>query len=79
MTVLREALPAWRKANGLTQKELAERAGCSPTLIALIETGERQPGLMNAIAIAKALGIPLGAIAQVHVDLAAAVPTEAVA
>lgn len=77
--MLREALPAWRKVRGLTQEALAIKAGCSPTLIALIETGKRQPGLVNAIAIARALEVPLRAFAVVHVDVEAAAPAEAVA
>ena len=80
--VLPEALVAWREAAGRaatgepwSQKELALRAGVSPTLIALIETGERQPSRLNAEEIAKALGVPLGAIAFVYPDeLVEAVP-----
>jgi transcriptional regulator with XRE-family HTH domain len=74
VSVLPEALRAWRRERGWTQEQLAERAGCSSTLIALIETGKRQPGLANAIGIARAIGVPLTALAIVHVDLDGLVP-----
>jgi transcriptional regulator with XRE-family HTH domain len=65
---LPEALKAWRKERDLSQKALAGAAGVSPTLIAMIETGERQPSRLNADDIAKALGVPLEAIAFVYPD-----------
>lgn len=69
MTVLPRGLRAWRLQRELSQKALAEKSGVSPTLIALIETGERQPSLVNALAITDALGIELEAVALVHADL----------
>lgn len=63
--VLPAGLRAWRGVRDLTQVELARRAGCSDTLIALIETGRRQPGYDNALAIAKVLGVELDAFALV--------------
>lgn len=63
--VLPEGLRAWRKQRDLTQVELAKRVGCSETLIALIETGRRQPGIENARAIAEHLGVALEAFAIV--------------
>jgi transcriptional regulator with XRE-family HTH domain len=68
VTVLPAGLREWRKVRGLTQVELAKRAGCSDTLVALIETGRRQPGIDNARAIADVLGVPLDAFAVVHGD-----------
>lgn len=73
MTVLPAALKAWRKERGWSQKDLAFNAteqladgeSISPTLIALIETGERQPSLRNAEAIAAAFGIDVEALAVV--------------
>lgn len=69
------ALRAWRKERGWSQKELALRAmasgediSVSPTLIALIETGERQPSLRNAEAIAATFGVELAVLAVVHVE-----------
>lgn len=40
----------------------------SATLIAMIETGKRQPSRLNAEDIATALGVPLEAIAFVYPD-----------
>lgn len=62
------ALPAWREIRGLTQKTLAEKSGVSPTTIAMIETGERQPSRLNAEDIARALEVPLDAIAFIYPD-----------
>lgn len=58
-------LAAVRKAKGFTQVTLAEAVRCSDTLIALIETGRRQPSYETACAIAAALGVPLDTIATV--------------
>lgn len=83
VTVNPDAQRAWRSADvtvyeagkqpktrkKMSQKELGEAAGVSAALIALIETGDRQPSLSNAISIAKALGVPLKAFATVHIDL----------
>ena len=68
VTVLPEGLRQWRKVRDITQIELAKRVGCSDTLIALIETGRRQPGIENARAIADVLGVPLEAFALVDGD-----------
>jgi transcriptional regulator with XRE-family HTH domain len=54
----------------MSQLDLARTAGVSEGLIAQIETAKRQPGLVNALAIAKALGVPLTAIGQVFVTAA---------
>lgn len=65
VTVLPKGLAAWRKQRGLTQIQLAKIVGCSETLIALIETGRRQPGPDNAVKIAEALDVELEAFAVV--------------
>lgn len=57
-----------RRCRGLTQPELGEKADVSASLIALIETGRRQPSLDNADAIAKALDVPIDAIFDVNDD-----------
>lgn len=68
ITILPVAIKTWRRERGWSQKELADRAGVSAGLIAMIEVEERQPSISNAIAIAQAIGIPLKAIAIVHMD-----------
>ena len=65
VTVLPKGLKAWRNLRNVTQVELAKAVGCSDTLIALIETGRRQPSIENAEAIAAALGVDLEAFAFV--------------
>ena len=68
--MLPEAVKAWRKQREMSQKELANASDVSLGLIGLIEVGERQPRLMNALNIARALGVPLKAIALVRADVA---------
>ena len=48
-----------RLAKGLSQEELAFRAGVHRTYLGGIERGERNPALKNIAAIAKALDITL--------------------
>jgi transcriptional regulator with XRE-family HTH domain len=49
-----------RKARGLSQEELAHRAGIHPTYLGGIERGERNPALLNISRVAGALGLSLG-------------------
>jgi transcriptional regulator with XRE-family HTH domain len=49
-----------RKAHGLTQVQLAERAGISSAMVAMIEGGytpKRSDGLKTVAKIAEALGV----------------------
>ena len=48
-----------RLAKGLSQEELAFRAGVHRTYLGGIERGERNPALKNIAAIAKALDVTL--------------------
>ena len=48
-----------RLAKGLSQEELAFRAGVHRTYLGGIERGERNPSLKNIAAIAKALDVSL--------------------
>ncbi len=49
-----------RKALDLTQQELAQRIGCSPSLIFKIESDERRPSRQIAELLAEKLDIPAG-------------------
>lgn len=50
---------AMRTAKGISQEELAFRAGVHRTYLGGIERGERNPSLKNIAAIAEALQVPL--------------------
>jgi transcriptional regulator with XRE-family HTH domain len=54
-----EAVRKHRKAAGLTQEELAEKADLASKMISLVERYERNPSLNVADSIAQGLGIPL--------------------
>lgn len=54
-----ESLHKLRKEKGLTQQDLARKAGVSQQLIGHYETGIRAPKLEKAILLAKALGVPV--------------------
>ena len=46
-----------RKAQGLTQETLAEKAGMAPHSLALIEQGQRWPRLTSLHRMAKCIGV----------------------
>ena len=46
----------YRTASGMTQEELAKKAGCSVRAMRYHESGERRPGIDTARRIAEALG-----------------------
>lgn len=68
VTIQPEAVKAQRAVRGFSQAKLAELANVSEGFIAHVETGRRQPGYGNALAIARALGVDLTTIADVHLD-----------
>lgn len=47
----------WRQIRGLTLQTLAERAGCAPSHLSLIENGKREPKLSLLTALAGALQV----------------------
>ncbi|PIZ62208.1 XRE family transcriptional regulator [Candidatus Roizmanbacteria bacterium CG_4_10_14_0_2_um_filter_39_13] len=51
-----------RKQKGLTQEELADRAGLHFTYIGQVERGKRNPSLINIHRIVKALHISISQI-----------------
>lgn len=58
-----EAVRRLRLEAGLSQEELAERAGKDFTLIGGIERGQRNPSFETLLRIAAGLGTTIGAIA----------------
>jgi transcriptional regulator with XRE-family HTH domain len=54
-------LKAERERAGLTQDKLAERAGCHPFTLSKLERGTQEPAWPLVLALAKALGVDVGA------------------
>jgi len=55
-------LKAARTAAGLTQQELADRAGLSRKTVNTVENGVFTPSVLVALTLARALGAPLDAL-----------------
>ena len=55
--VLGKAIKVIRKSKGITQDTLAIEAGCTPSHLHRIETGERQPSDVHLLALCKFLDI----------------------
>lgn len=49
---------ALRQARGLSQEQLAEQADLHRTYVSSLERGQRNVGLDNIMALARALGVP---------------------
>ncbi len=54
-----ESVRKERLAQGLSQEELASRAGVHRTYVGMIERAEKNITLMNIEKLAKALGVPI--------------------
>jgi DNA-binding XRE family transcriptional regulator len=52
------SIKLWREHRGLTQQELADRAGISKPYLSQIETGKRQGTVDTLAALARALDVP---------------------
>ena len=57
-----------REAAGLSQEQLADRAGLHRTYLGGVERGERNLGLLNIFAIADALKLPASELFRVPSD-----------
>lgn len=55
-TSIAEVIYEIRKSEGLTQAQLAQRAGTSQTIISTLESGSHMPRLITLMRIAEALG-----------------------
>ncbi|MGQ9498368.1 MAG: helix-turn-helix domain-containing protein [Desulfotomaculales bacterium] len=53
-----------RKRRGISQEELADRAGLHRTYIGSVERGERNISLENIVAIARALDVSLAELVE---------------
>lgn len=54
-----KAIRTCRVAFGLRQKEVAEKAGITPSFLSLIEAEHRKPSMNNVERISDALGVPV--------------------
>lgn len=59
-----------RVAKGMTQEELAERAGLSPNHISVIERGIKSPQLDSFVSVCNALGVSADTVLIDVVDAA---------
>jgi transcriptional regulator with XRE-family HTH domain len=66
ITALPDAFRAWRKERELSQEALAAAVGCTTGMIALIETGRRQPSAALLERCATELGVAAGALALIQ-------------
>jgi transcriptional regulator with XRE-family HTH domain len=57
-------LKGLRERNGLTQEELAKRAGVSRAYLSRLEMGLHDPPLSRLQALAKALGVPVSKLVE---------------
>lgn len=57
-----QAIKAARAEAGVSQEELAHRAGIDRSYMSSIERGEQNVGLMSMHRVAQALGLPLAAL-----------------
>ena len=62
---LGEKIRYLRKQAGMTQKQLAEKAGLTPRTICLVECGKRGLTLKTADLIAAALNVPLDELSSI--------------
>lgn len=59
-----QRLKQLREERGLSQEGLADRAELDRTYISLLERGKRNPGLMNLLRLASALGIDVSELVR---------------
>jgi len=64
-------LRALRMARGWTILELARRSGVDDSIIGRWERGKRQPLVASALAVARAMGVPLEEILPASVAVGA--------
>lgn len=52
----------WRADTGWTVREVAALAGISPSLVTLIEHGQRHPSPATRVKISRRLGVPIATL-----------------
>ena len=62
MTSLGERIKALRAERALQQRQLAEKAGLTPSMLSQIESGRLTPSLHTLGRLAGALGIPIASL-----------------
>jgi transcriptional regulator with XRE-family HTH domain len=62
MTALGERIKALRAERGLQQRQLAEKAGLTPSMVSQIESGRLTPSLPTLGKLAAALGVPIASL-----------------
>lgn len=65
---LGQAIKMCRSRRGLTQTELAKRAGCSVSYLSLLEKSQRDPALSMVEKIAYGLNMPVGILFFIAAD-----------
>jgi len=74
---LGEAVRQLREEAAMSQKELAERVGMSPSWVSRIESGQYDPSWGNMRRIAQGLGVSLETLSEISEDLEEVSPTRA--
>lgn len=69
LRVLRTRLDGRNRSQVQLARDASRYAPVSPSLIHAIEAGDRQPGLASAMAIARALNVPVAAFAEVLIPI----------
>ena len=62
MTALGARIKALRGERGLQQRQLAEKAGLTPSMVSQIESGRLTPSLHTLGRVAAALGVPIATL-----------------
>ncbi len=69
LTRLGDQIRHYRRVNGLSQEELADRAGLHRTYVGGVERGERNISILNLLRIAATLQVSVGQLTEDIDDL----------
>lgn len=62
LLALGQAIASARKAQGVSQEELAHRSEIDRSYMSAVERGTQNPGVMTVVKIASAIGMPVSAL-----------------